>query len=347
MLRVTFSPQEIEQLRHEFLHHPHPRVRLKMQVVLLKSQELRHHQIAAIAGVHPRTVRRYLEEFQEGGVDRLKELRFHQPHSELDRHAIELENYFVEHPPRSAREAQAAIQRLTGLRRSQTQIRKFLKRRGLRRLKTGPACANADPQAQKAFLDRKLRPRLNQAKRGRRVVYFVDASHHQYGAVMGYIWSWVRRYVPSPASRKRVNVLGALNPLSLELETIGGGENINNLTVRQLLQRLRERHPQGPLTVFLDRVRYQYCAAVFAEAKRLKIDLQFLPTGSPNLNLIERLWKWLRGDPLSTRTFATFQDFCKTIRDSLEEVFLDEKENLRSLFALNFQIIDPIYLLVA
>jgi len=100
-----------------------------MEVLWLKSKGLTHADIAEFADVSPRSVQRYLDEYQEGGLDRLRRLGWQGKPSELDEHQLSLEDYFIEHPPRSAREAQQAIERLTGIRRGLSQVRAFLKKK--------------------------------------------------------------------------------------------------------------------------------------------------------------------------------------------------------------------------
>ena len=77
---------------------------------------------------------------------------------------------------------------------------------------TVPAKADHDEQAE--FLVEELLPRLEQAKRGRRAVLFVDAAHFVYGPFVGYLWCLVRLFVPGPSGRKRYNVLAALDAVT-------------------------------------------------------------------------------------------------------------------------------------
>ena len=128
MRRFTFTPDVRDALRHERYHHPHPRVQQKMEVLWLKSQGLTHEDIARFADVSRRSVQRYLDDFAQGGLERLRRLAWPGKPNELAAHHDSLEDYFLEHPPRSAREAQAAIEAQTGVRRGLTQVRAFLKK---------------------------------------------------------------------------------------------------------------------------------------------------------------------------------------------------------------------------
>jgi transposase len=128
MRRFTFTDDDLAALRHERYHHPHPRVQQRMEVLWLKSQGLAHEDIARLADVSRRSVQRYLADFAAGGLERLRRLAWPGKPNELAVHHDSLEDYFLEHPPRSAREAQAAIEQQTGVRRGLTQVRAFLKK---------------------------------------------------------------------------------------------------------------------------------------------------------------------------------------------------------------------------
>lgn len=128
MRQFTFTAEVVAEIRHDRYHHPHPRVQRKMEVLWLKSLGLTHADIAEFADVSPRSVQRYLDEFLEGGLEQVRRLGWQGKHCDLDDHQQSLEDYFIEHPPRSAREAREAIERLTGIRRGLSQVRVFLKK---------------------------------------------------------------------------------------------------------------------------------------------------------------------------------------------------------------------------
>ena len=129
MRTFTFSEEILAQIRHDRYHHPHPRVQRKMTVLWLKSRGLTHADIAELADVSPRSVQRYLDAFERGGLEQVRRLGWQGKPCELDEHRDSLEDYFLDHPPRSAREAQEAIERLTGIRRGLSQVRAFLKKK--------------------------------------------------------------------------------------------------------------------------------------------------------------------------------------------------------------------------
>jgi transposase len=128
MRTFSFSQADSDIIQHDRYHHPHPRVQLKMEVLWLKSQGLTHASIGELAGASRRTVQRILDAYLAGGLDQVRRLCFRRPESELVKHQATLEDYFLENPPASTAQAQAAIEKLTGIKRGLTQVRRFLKK---------------------------------------------------------------------------------------------------------------------------------------------------------------------------------------------------------------------------
>jgi len=94
MIKIEFNQDEINQLRHERYNYPEPRVQRKIDVLLLKSQGIAHKKIAEIIGICPNTLRSYLRDYQNGGLEKLKEVNFYQAQSELNQHRQTLEKVF-------------------------------------------------------------------------------------------------------------------------------------------------------------------------------------------------------------------------------------------------------------
>ncbi len=151
MIKIEFTEEEIQALHYQRYHHPHPRVQRKMEALWLKSQKVPHNQIAKLTGVSINVVTRYSREYKKGGIEKLKELNFYQPESELQQHNETIEAYFRKTPPATIKEAMSKIEELTGIKRSETQVRKFLKSIGLSRRKVGMIPSKADPDKQESF----------------------------------------------------------------------------------------------------------------------------------------------------------------------------------------------------
>ena len=167
----------------------------------------------------------------------------------------------------------------------------------------GQADTPEKPADQAAFL-KKLHPKLAEAKAGRRVVRFLAAAHFGYGAFLGCRWCLARGFRRSPAGRQRFHVLGAVDAVSRRV---------------------------------LDHARYQRCALVQAHAQALGIELEFLPAYSPNLNLIERDWRWVKKRCLKARYHPDFGSRKAALQQTTTAAHDDYAEELASWLTWNFQ----------
>jgi transposase len=190
-----------------------------------------------------------------------------------------------------------------------------------------------------------LEPRLKEAKAGQRVVYFMDAAHFVFAPCLGYLWSFSRLFVRAPAGRKRFNVLGALNAITHEVITVTNDTYINAQSVCDLLRPLAALHINLPLTLVLDNARYQKCMVVQELATSLHIELLYLPSYSPNLNLIERLWKFVKKQCLYSKYYADYETFTQAISHCLQHTHDLHKKELDSLLTLRFQTFEKVQII--
>ena len=201
-------------------------------------------------------------------------------------------------------------------------------------------------RTQATFLKEKLEPVLAQAKAKRRSVFFVDAAHFVQGSFLCCVWCLVRMFVRGSSGRRRYNVLGAWNGITRELIRVTNDTRVSSDTMIELLRKIATQ-TTGAITVVLDNARYQRCEAVETEAKRVGIELLFLPSYSPNLNLIERLWKFTKKKALRGKHYADFATFLGAIDDCLNRIPTDHREALASLMTLKFQTFDNASFLAA
>jgi len=140
------------------------------------------------------------------------------------------------------------------------------------------------------------------------------------------LWSFRRIFVETASGRQRLNVLGALNAVTKEMITVINTTYINSWSVVELIRKIRERHPpEKKVVLILDNARYQACHLVKSAANMHGIELLFLPPYSPNLNLIERVWKFIRKKSLNCVYFKDFTRFKNAILPALGSLM----ENIR------------------
>jgi transposase len=200
---------------------------------------------------------------------------------------------------------------------------------------------------QARFLGDELRPKLDEALAGGGHVFFVDASHCVYGTFLCCLWSFARLFVRAASGRQRFNILGAFDAVTRELVSVCNTTVVNKETMCELLRKVAALGLKGPITLVLDNAKYQRNEMVKALAESLGIGLMFLPSYSPNLNLIERLWRFVKREALYGRYHASFADFRAAIEDTLGKLPTTHKDKLASLMALNFQEFDNVSLLAA
>lgn len=173
-------------------------------------------------------------------------------------------------------------------------------------------------------------------------MYFVDAAHFVLGAYLGFLWCFERLFVKSGAGRKRFNVLAALNAVSHEIILVTNDAYINAASVCALLHKLAALGLKIPITLVLDNARYQKCAVVSQLADTLGIELLYLPSYSPNLNLIERLWKFVKKQCLYSTYYSDFESFKGAITECLDQCSTTHKKALDSLLTLKFQSFEKV-----
>jgi transposase len=223
MRTITFTPEDRRNLAHVRFHHPDPRVQRKMEVLWLKSHGLDHDTIATYADVSRRTVQRYLDQYLEGGLPRL-------------------------------------------------------------------------------------------------------------------------RRCPGPHTR---SVLGALDAVTHQLVRVTNHDYINAESVCALLRAVAEAAVGLPITLVRDNARYQKCALVQALAESLGIELLYLPSCSPNLNLIERLWRFVRQESLNSTYYEAFEQFTTAIDQCLDGLPTVHKSEMETLLTHEFQMFGDVPLLAA
>jgi hypothetical protein len=192
-------------------------------------------------------------------------------------------------------------------------------------------------QEQSAFLEQELEPALAQARAGHPAVFFVDAAHFVWAPFLGAVWCQARLFVRSATGRKRYNVLGALNAVTHEVVRVCNEGYITSETVCTLLRALAGAGFQVPLHGGAGQRSLSALPAGAGTGEGLGIHLLFLPSYSPNLNLIERLWRFVRKQSLNSTWFASFEQFTAAIDESLNKMATDHKQEAATLFVHQFQ----------
>lgn len=165
----------------------------------------------------------------------------------------------------------------------------------------------------------------------------MDAAHFVFMAYLGYIYCKKRKYIKAPSGRKRFNVLGAVDAVTKKVWYVCNQAYINAESVCLLLEEI-SKTIKLKITIVLDNARYQKCELVQKKAESLGIELLYLPPYSPNLNLIERMWKFVKKKCLYSKYYKNFETFSNTIQDCLLSTTTEHKKELKTLLSLKFQL---------
>jgi transposase len=304
-------------------------------------------EVAQLLGVNPKTIKNWLKLYLRWGLEALCTLKYKGDRGELSsQQAQELKKEVEAGHFRCAAQAQKWIEDTFGVTYTVNGVRKLLNRLGCTYHKTSAFLFKANRDKQKAHVAEYEQDCQKVNEGWRR--YFIDGVHPVWGMDVLFC-CWLLRgqrfEVGVGGGRKRLNILGAFCPDDYEyLDRRYTTENLNAQSMIDLFQLMMERHPETKkFRLYLDNARYQHAKLMWewiAKTKAEKgvvFDLKHLPPYSPNLNLIERLWKFLRKMALQTwhPTFEAMQDAVAKILDNLG----DYKEELKTLMTERFHLV--------
>jgi transposase len=338
MIRLNITESEKDAIA-EALDDPSIDERLKKRLLVIRMHDLNvpHSVIARTLNVSLGTVTNYLKIYLANRMEGLLENRYYQPVSRVEPFLDDIRQSLDSEPVSTVKEAAARILKISGVTLSEAQARRIMKRLGLQYRKAASIPGKADPQMQFDFLTEELLPRLEEAREGKRRVFFVDASHFVLGSFLGMVWCFSRLFVRSASGRQRYNVLGAVETRDHEMVTIRTTGSINAHTILELIQKIGRLYPADEITLVMDNARYQYNRRVWELAKYLNIELLYLPPYSPNLNLIERVWRLVKSKCLRNKYYEDFATFRGEIDKFLDSLAGENKHLMKSLLTERFQ----------
>lgn len=319
------------------------RVYVRVTVLLLLDRGRSAQEVAEDLGLDASTVYRYRSAYHADGLETYLQTDYQGRWGKLScrqlsalRAALNARLY--------TDSAQVAdwIESAFGVRYTSSGVVALLHRIGYRYKKTRPVPCEADFERQKAFLEKELEPLLEQARAGESVVYFVDGVHPTHNSRAAYAWieAGQERLQPTVSGRERVNLNGALNALDVTDVHVLDADSVNAQSTQELYESLLARHPDRRVVVVSDNARYYRNARLKAwVAGQERLEQVFLPPYSPNLNLIERLWKFMRKQVIDTSFFRRKGEFRQALLQFFKNIGKYE-EKLKSLLTLKFQLID-------
>jgi len=334
------TAQELTELRAAHRAARDVREAYRINVVILLGRGRTAADVADALLIDPDTARDYFKRYRQGGLDGLLRMSYVGSEALLDAAQLaQLDAHLSGHLYLSAAAVARHVEKYWGVRYTLSGITAVLHRLGYtyKKAKLEPGQHPA-PEVQEAFVEKYENIKQNKAQGD--VVYFMDATHPQHNPVIG--CGWIKRGTEYPIAsntgRRRLNINGAINVQTMSAE-IRFDETIDAVSTIALFQQLEQANPTAPrIIVFCDNARYYKSQAVAAYLTTSRIQLEPLPPYCPNLNLIERFWKFFKRQVLYNQYYETFDRF----REACKKFFSDLgafAPQLRTLLAENFQII--------
>jgi len=300
------------------------------------------NRITELTGMCDKSIRTLQKKLENGEINEVFHVGGGSPKRKLADVETEIIKEVNENEYHSQQQIADMVQEKFGIKVSAITIGRLLKKKGVKRLKSGSLPAKADTKEQRSFYETVLHPLMDMAKMGTVTLLFMDASHFVMGCdFLGYVYGFTRRLVRTFSGRKRYNVLGALNFVSKKVTTVVNDTYITSTEICELLIKLAAEYTVAPICLVLDNARYQKCAIVEALARELGIALTYIPAYSPNLNLIERLWKHVKSK-LRTKHYEHFDGFKEKIDSIICGTNTNDKHIIDKLIGEKVQLYDDI-----
>jgi transposase len=336
--------KEIERRRKESLDR---RVYQRLTAVLAVAAGKTREEVADLLGVSLSQLGEWLRVFRNAGLEALGEVHNKgDPGNLTPRQVEQLKAKVRTGCFRNSDQIRHWVESTFTVRYSSSGVKDLLKRIGVSYHKVSGFLWKADPDKQRAFVKRVARHKREakgpDAPSTRR--YYVDACHPVWGLDLVYsCWLLVgqRFLVGMGSGRKRLNILGAYCPDDHEyIDYRLTRDNINGEQFVNFLRVVRSAHPGTErFILYVDGARYYDSPVVREWLKRHpEFHLSRIPTYSPNVNLIERMWKFLRQKALS-RWHKTFEDMQAAVSEVLDHLW-EYGGELRTLMTEKFHIID-------
>ncbi len=341
MAGLKLSPFDIEQLRAAHRSVCDKREAYRINTVILLGSGWTEQEVAEALFLDADTLRRFVKRYREGGVERLLTFEYRGGIAKLTtKQETQLDEHLSQQTYLRAADIAAYIQTTFAVTYSVNGVTDLLHRMGYAYKKPKVVPGQADLRKQQRFLAKYRKLRKNKDKTA--PVYFMDGVHLQHNTVAAHGWikRGVAKTIATNTGRQRLNINGAINIDSLNTIT-RTDPSVNAQSTVALLQEIQRKHPAAKMiNLICDNARYYRSKIVKAFVKKSKIKLMFLPPYSPNLNLIERLWKYARKQILYNqyhKTFAEFKAHCQAFFESLHK----HQQALSTLLREEFEIIWP------
>lgn len=338
-MKIQLSTSEREKLRQLQRNLCGSSDYARVTCILMLDKGYTPSAISDCLGIDPSTVYRYRSSYLHGGAAELLENRHKGYWGLLDSHQLSiLRKELREHVYTDSKSVARWIKNTFGVEYTSQGVVDLLNRIGFTYKKTTEVPCEADASLQEDFVQDLAEIFSTMDKNA--VVYYADGVHPTHNSRSTYAWIEKGETLEQPtvSGRDRVNINGLLNAHDVTDVIALDCESVNSESTKQIYQMALEKHPDAPeIYIISDNARYYHNKELREWAKETRIKQIFLPPYSPNLNLIERLWKFLRKKVINTGFYRTKEEFRRAIRHFFNNIGLF-REELESLLTLKFRL---------
>ena len=337
------TKDEMLVLRELHLCTSDKKLAYRIHCILLLNDGFTAEEISKLLFISLSSIRRYKELFDKEGVDAFANYNYKTYQGKLSPSQIdELKKDLTKLTFKSSKAIVNLIQSKFGIKYTANGLVPLLHKLGFTYKKVKQMPSKADKEKQEAFVA--LYTTIKETKDPEDQIYFLDAVHPSHNTRPHYAWimKGKEKRIKANTGRKRMNINGAYNPESQEI-IYREDDKINAQSTLKLIQMIEEKHKEEDGLIYLihDNAKYYYNEMIRNYTANTRVIMIPLPTYSPNLNLIERLWKLLRKEAIDSHYYERFKEFQWAIRKFLSYDVYEMREKLKSLMTENFQIIDP------
>lgn len=308
----------------------------RLKFVLLMNEGWSYERIAAVLFLDDQTLRNYWKTYQKEGIGSLLSFNYRGRISLLSAEEQQaLQKHLMENTYCTAKQIKNYINRVYSKDYSRKGVIALLHKMGFVYKKAKPIPGNPDITEQEKFIN--LYKELKASLPLDEEILFIDSVHPTHNVKAGYGWilKGVVKQVATNTGRSRININGAYNPGNKDV-IFREDEKINAHSTAMLIVDIMAKYPEAKkIHIILDNAAYNRAKLIQLFGKHKRINLIYLPPYCPNLNLIERLWRFLYKKVTLFRYYKQFKDFRTAILRFLSHI-QEYKEELDSLMAENF-----------
>ena len=338
MMQSFLTEQQVVDYKKKHKESKGKRDADRIKAILLLNKGYDYVQTAEILLMDEDSIRRWHNEYEAGGIEYLLQDRYKGGETKLSmEQRQELTAHLDEQICLTSKEVCQYVKERYCVEYTAKGMTDLLHRLGFVYKKPKHLPSKADRVAQEEFIIRYKE--LKQNKKAEDKIYFVDGTHPMHNSQLGYGWikKGKEKFVKANTGRARVNLNGAYNVEENKI-IVREDESINAQSTVALLEQMQKQQPEGMLYVILDNARYYHSKHVKEFLKKnTRIKFVYLPPYSPNLNLIERLWKLMKKKVAYNKYYEKFFVFRENIMLFFQNLNKYQQE-LKNLMTENFQL---------